>query len=135
MKKAASGTRKRSSPARGTAKNIDDYLARVPEPARTTLGRIRAAIRSAVPRQATETISYRIPAFEYKGILVWFAAFPDHCSFFPTSSGIKRFAEELKGYSTSRGTLRFPIDKPPPLGLIKRMVRARVAENEGKARR
>ena len=78
MKKAKS--RDRGSAAKGSAvpKDVDEYLAGVPEPARTTLQKIRAAIRSVVPPETTETISYRMPAFKYKGVLVWFAAFSDH---------------------------------------------------------
>lgn len=85
-----------------------------------------------MPPQATETISYRIPAFRYNGILVWFAAFSDHCSLFPTASVVGMFKEELKSYATSKGTIRFPIDKPPPIGLIKKLVKTRVAQNESK---
>jgi len=67
------------------AKNVDEYLAGVPEPARSTLNRVRAAIRSAVPAETTEVISYRIPTFKYKGSLMAFAAFLKHCSLFPMS--------------------------------------------------
>jgi len=132
MKNATGGNRRLAARGSRAAKTIDEYLARVPEPARATLKKIRAAIRSAVPPQATETISYRIPAFRYNGILVWFAAFSDHCSLFPTASVIEMFKEELKGYATSKGTIRFPIDKPPPMGLIKKLVKVRVAQNESK---
>lgn len=96
---------------------------------------MRAAIRSAAPPEATETISYRIPAFKYKGVLVWFAAFSDHCSLFPTAAVIKAFENELKGFSTSKGTIHFPTDKPLPTALVKKMVKARVAQNEIKKRR
>jgi uncharacterized protein YdhG (YjbR/CyaY superfamily) len=116
-------------------KNIDEYLAGVPKPARTTLNKIRAAIRSAVPADATETISYGIPAFRYKGVLVWFAAFSNHCSLFPTASVIEAFKSELKGFSTSKGTIQFPTDKPLPTALVKKIVKARVAQNEIKKRR
>src|SRR6202049_4375777 len=135
MKKVKSGNR--SSAARGNRapKNVDEYLARVPEPARGTLNKIRAAIRSAVPPEATETISYRMPAFKYKGLLVWFAAFSNHCSLFPTASVIEAFKNELKGFSTSKGTIQFPTDKPLPTALIKKLMKARVAQNESKKRR
>jgi uncharacterized protein YdhG (YjbR/CyaY superfamily) len=79
-----------------TPKTIDEYLAGVPEPARTTLNRVRATIRSAVPPEAVEVISYRIPAFKYKGMLVWFGAFSDHCSLFPGGGTIEAFKDELK---------------------------------------
>ena len=88
---------------------------------------MRAAIRSAVPREATETISYRIPAFKHHGILVWFAAFSDHCSLFPTAAVIEAFQKELKSFETSKGTIHFPLDRPLPVALIKRIVKARVA--------
>lgn len=93
---------------------------------------MRAAIRSAVPREATETISYAIPAFRHKAILVWFAAFSDHCSLFPTAAVIAAFRKELRSYSTSKGTIHFPIHKPLPIRLIKKLVKARVAELEVK---
>ncbi len=96
---------------------------------------MRAAIGSAVPRQATETISYGMPAFKYKGVLVWFAAFSNHCSLFPTASVIEAFKNELKGFTTSKGTIQFPTDKPLPTALVKRMVKARVAQIESKKRR
>ena len=116
-------------------KTVDEYLAGVPEPARSTLKKIRATIRSAVPAEATEAISYRIPAFVYKGLLMWYAAFADHCSLFPGSSVIVAFKNELKGYSVSKGTIRFPVDKPLPAALVKKLVKARIAENEGRKRR
>jgi len=93
---------------------------------------MRGAIRSAVPREATETISYRIPAFKHHGILVWYAAFSDHCSLFPTAAVIEAFKEELKGFSTSKGTIHFPLNRPLPVRLIKKIVKARVAQLEAK---
>jgi len=111
---------------------VDEYLAAVPEPARSTLQQVRAAIRSTVPAETTEAISYRIPAFIYNGPLVWFAAFSNHCSFFPTASVIEAFKNELKGYKTSKGTIHFPVDKPLPAALVKKMVKARLA---GKAQK
>src|ERR1700674_5983031 len=140
MKKAKSN--KRPFPAKAqpqkpkrAPQNVDEYLASIPEPARTTLNKMRAAIRSAVPPQATETISYRIPAFKHNGVLVWFAAFSDHCSLFPTAAVIEAFKNELKGLTTSKGTIHFPTDKPLPTALVKNLVRARVAQNESKKRR
>src|ERR1700680_5241647 len=92
------------SAAKAPPKNTDEYLSAVPEPARGTLNKMRAAIRSAVPREATETINYGMPAFKHNGVLVWFAAFKDHCSFFPTASVIEAFKEEFESYPTSKGT-------------------------------
>ena len=112
-------------------KDVDEYLTNVPEPARTTLSKLRASIRSAVPKEATEGISYGMPAFKYKGPLVYFAAFARHCSFFPGSASlIGEFEDELKNYHTSKGTIQFPVDKPLPAALVKKMVKARVAQND-----
>lgn len=128
---------KKAQNAKGNAapKTVDEYLAGVPEPARSTLKKIRATIRSAAPAEAAEAISYQMPAFKYKGMLLWYAAFADHCSLFPGASMIMAFKDELKGYSTSKGTIRFPVDKPLPAALVIKLVKARVAENEGKKRR
>lgn len=134
MKKVNSGNRKsaaKSSRApKNVPKNIDEYLAAVPEPARGALNKIRAAIRSAAPPKTVETISYGMPAFKYKQILVWFAAFSNHCSLFPTASVIEAFKKELKGFSTSKGTIHFPTDKPLPASLVRKLVKARVAQIE-----
>ncbi|MFZ0859048.1 MAG: DUF1801 domain-containing protein [Candidatus Sulfotelmatobacter sp.] len=113
------------------AANVDEYLAGVPEPAGSTLKHVRAVIRSVVPPETTEVISYRIPMFKYKGMLVGYAAFKNHCSLFPTGSGvIKKFEKELKGFATSKGTIQFPSDKPLPDALVRKIVKARVKENE-----
>ena len=135
MKKLRSGNPSSAAKGHGAPKTVDEYLAGVPEPARSALNKIRAAIRSAVPPQATETISYRIPAFSYNGVLVWFAAFSNHCSLFPTAAVIEAFKKELKGFSTSKGTVHFPMDKPLPIALIKKLVKARFAQKESKKRR
>lgn len=124
MKKATSGE---------VPRTVDEYLAGVPEPARGTLKKVRAAIRSVVPPEATEVISYRIPTFRYKGPLVGFAAFAHHCSFFPMNASlIAAFRDELKDFPTSKGTIRFPVDKPLPVNLVKKLVKARMAENESR---
>jgi uncharacterized protein YdhG (YjbR/CyaY superfamily) len=136
MKSAKSVDRGSAAKAGPAPKNTDEYLAAVPEPARGTLDKIRAAIRAAAPAEATEAIGYGMPTFRYKGALVGFAAFSNHCSFFPMSgSVIEAFQSELKGYETSKGTIRFPVDKPLPAALVKKMVRARVAQNESKKAR
>ena len=88
-----------------------------------------------MPAEATECISYGMPAFKHKGVLVWFAAFSDHCSLFPTASVIDAFKRELKGFSTSKGTIQFATDKPLPVALVKKLVKARIAQTEGKIRR
>src|ERR1700686_1178766 len=132
MKKVKSANRSSAAKVNGARKNVDEYLAGIPEPARSTLNKMRAAIRSAVPPEATEAISYGMPAFKHKGVLVWFAAFSNHCSLFPTAAVIAAFKNELKGFSTSKGTIHFPTDKPLPTALVKKMVKARVAQNESK---
>jgi uncharacterized protein YdhG (YjbR/CyaY superfamily) len=116
-------------------RNVDEYFAGVAEPARSKLHQMRAAIRSAVPPEATEAISYRIPAFKYNGPLLWYAAFSDHCSLFPTAAVIAAFEKELKSYTTSKGTIHFPVDKPLPAALIRKLVKARVAQKVQKKQR
>ena len=138
-KKAKSGNRKsaakgKRAPKRSAAKTVDEYLVRVPEPARATLNKIRAAIRSAAPREAAEVISYGIPAFKHKQVLIWFAAFANHCSLFPTAAVIDEFKDELRAFTLSKGTVQFPIAKPLPSALVKKMVQARVAQIEAKTR-
>jgi uncharacterized protein YdhG (YjbR/CyaY superfamily) len=135
MKKAETRDRAPAVKRNVAAKSVDDYLSGVPEPARGTLNRIRTAIRSALPPEATEAISYGIPTFKYKGPLLWFAAFSHHCSLFPGSSVIKAFKNELKEFQISKGTIRFPVDKPLPASLVKKMVKARMADKEGKKQR
>jgi len=136
MKKANSGDRGSAAKGNVAPTNVDEYLASVPEPARGTLSKIRAAIRSAVPPEATEVISYRIPIFKYKGMLVGFAAFTNHCSLFVMSGSVmEAFKNELKNFHTSKGTIRFPVDKPLSASLVKKLVKARIAENERKKRR
>jgi uncharacterized protein YdhG (YjbR/CyaY superfamily) len=131
MKKTDSGGDGSAAKSGAAANAVDEYLAGVAEPARSTLNTVRATIRSAVPPETTETISYGMPAFRYKGALMGYAAFKDHCSLFPMSAAlIVAFRDELKGYSTAKGTIRFPLDKPLPAALVKKMVKARIAENE-----
>jgi len=129
VKKAKSVTKRGSSAKRKVAKSVDEYLARVPEPARGTLRKIRAMIRSVVPADASEAISYGIPSFKYKGWLVGYAAFANHCSFFPGALPGK-LADELKRFPTSKGTIRFPVERPLPAALVKKLVGARIAANK-----
>lgn len=89
---------------------------------------LRVTIRAVVPREATEVISYGIPAFRQKTVLVWYAAFSNHCSLFPTNAAIEMFKDELKGFTISKGTIQFLIDRPLPVALIKKIVKARVAQ-------
>ena len=108
---------------------IDEYISLHPEEIQRILRRLRAAIRAAAP-DAEERISYRMPAFWQNGNLVYFAAFQNHIGFFPTSSGIDHFKGELADYKTSRGTVQFPLDRPLPYELIKKIVKFRVDENK-----
>ena len=113
-------------------KTVDQYLAGVPQPARSTLNKIRAVIRSVAPPETSESISYGIPTFKYKGMLASFAAFSDHCSLFPGARPTIEFKKELKNFKTSKGTIRFAPDKPLPAALLKKLIKARIAENERK---
>src|SRR5215510_8509315 len=124
MRTAAKKTRS----TRNTAPDVEAYLSRLPEGARATLEKLRKTIKTIVP-EATEVISYQIPAFKYRGrILVWYAGFKQHCSFFPTASVIKAHEKELKSYQLSKGTIRFPIDKPIPATLVKKLVKTRMKD-------
>jgi len=113
---------------------VDHYIARAPAPARPMMRALRTAIASAVPRDAAETISYRIPAVKRERVLVWFAAFRDHCSLFPGASIVARFKEDLEPYKTSKGTIQFPIERRLPVALVKKIVRARVRDDASKDR-
>src|ERR1019366_2784798 len=135
MKKQTSSDRSPAAKGSAASKTVEEYLAGVPEPARTTLNNIRAVIRSVVPAEAAEGISYGVPTFKYKGPVIWYAAFSNHCSLFPTASVIEKFKDELKAYRTSKGTIQFPLDKPLLASLVKKMVKARLAEIENKKKR
>ena len=135
MKKAKTRKRQSAAKSRKAPKSVEEYLARVPESSRSNFTKLRAAVRSAVPAAAIETISYGIPAYRHNGVLVWIAAFSKHCSLFPTASVIEMLQEELEGFSTSKGTIHFPADKPLPIALIKKLVKERVAQIEKKKRR
>lgn len=110
------------------AQQVRAYFAAQPEPARRALGQIRDAIRSAAPT-AVEGFSYRIPSFRLEGRpLVWYAGFRSHSSLFPIGAAIlASVGAAAKGYETSTGTIRFPLSEPPPVALIKRLVKARIA--------
>lgn len=112
---------------------VDDYLAAVPEEARATLEKLRKTIQAAAPK-ATETISYRVPTFKYRGPLVAFAAFPNHCGFYVMSPSVmEAHKDKLESFDTSKGTIRFPASKPLPAALVRKLVKARIAENEARA--
>jgi uncharacterized protein YdhG (YjbR/CyaY superfamily) len=113
------------------ARDIDEFLAGVPEEARAALERLRKQIQAAAPA-ATEAISYGIPAFKLRGRpLIGFGATKRHCALYVMSSKvIEAHAADLEGYHTSTGTIRFPADRPPLPALVKKLVRARISEQE-----
>ncbi len=115
-----------------TFQNIDEYIAGFPEDIQEKLERLRAVIRKAAP-QATEIISYNMPAFALEGSLVYFAGYKHHIGFYPTSTPMKVFREEIAVYKNSKGAIQFPLDKPIPAGLVTRIVKFRVKENKERA--
>jgi uncharacterized protein YdhG (YjbR/CyaY superfamily) len=116
------------------AKTVDEYIAAAPREMQKSLRDMRNAIRSAAPK-AEETIGWRMPYYKYHGVLVFFAAFKNHMSFFPGSkSTVKEFGTELNGFEISGTTIHFTPDRPLPGALVKQMVRARMRENESRAR-
>ena len=114
-------------------KTIDEYIETFPEDVQSILEKMRQTIREAVP-EAEEAISYQIPTFKLNGNLVHFAAFKNHIGFYPTSSGIAAFKKELSPYARSKGTVQFPIEKPVPHELVKKIVVFRRKENLKKKR-
>jgi len=115
--------------------DIDDYLAGMPQPVRATLEKLRKTIRAAAPK-ATEAINYQVPTFRYHGMLVGFGASAKHCSLYVMSSTVlKTLKDKLQKYDTSTGTIRFAADKPLPATVIKMIVKARMAENEARAKK
>jgi len=110
-------------------KTVDEYLESLPVDVRSVLTQLRKTIKSTAPK-AEESISYGMPAYKYHGALVYFAAFKNHCSFFPGSSQVVKLYEELKSFKTAKGTIQFTIDKPLPVTIVKKIVKARMKENE-----
>ena len=111
---------------------IDEYLARVSPDKRAALEQLRATIRAVVPT-AEECISYQMPAFRHEGrVLVYFAAAANHCAFYPGGL-VNDFKDELEAYETSKGTIRFQPERPLPASLVRKIVKARVAQNAARA--
>jgi len=111
-------------------KTVDEFIASFPKSVRDVLEELRRVIRESAPG-AEETISYGIPTFDLNGRhLVHFSAYKHHVGFYPTSSGIEAFKKELSSFKTSRGTVQFPLDKPIPFDLVRKIVRFRVKQNE-----
>ena len=118
-----------------SASTVDEYLAEVSPEARATLEKLRQTIRAVVPG-AVEVISYQIPTFKLDGrMLVSYAVFKNHCSFFPGAAPIKAHEDELKSYQTSKGTIRFATGKPLPATLVKKLVKTRIKANEARAKK
>jgi len=113
----------------GVAKNIDSYIDTQPESIQDKLIELRKIIKDAVPK-AEEVISYMMPAFKQHGVLVYFAGCQTHIGFYPTPSGVKAFEKELTGYKYSKGAIQFPLDKPLPVGLVKKIVKYRAKEDK-----
>lgn len=112
------------------AETVDDYLAAMPEDVRATLAKLRKTIKAAAPK-ATEVISYQIPAYKHHGLLVGFAASKNHCTFHIMSVEVTRaHAAELKGYKLGKASIQFAANQPLPATLVKKLVKARIAENE-----
>jgi uncharacterized protein YdhG (YjbR/CyaY superfamily) len=133
MKKAKAAKKSAAAGGESGRKAVDEHIAGLKEPGRRTMKKVRAMIRAAAPREATEAIGYCMPMFRYKGALLAYAAFSDHCSLFPMSVAvIDAHAKELGKLRTSKGTIQFPLDKPLAAGLLEKMVKARVAEKDKK---
>lgn len=115
-----------------TAASVEEYIAAADPNAKKALRDIRKTIKDAAPK-AEEVISYQIPGYKYHGMLVFFAAWKKHISLYPAPWGAESLKKEMSAYEGSKGTIKFPLDKPMPLTLIKKMVKYRVKENEMRA--
>ena len=119
---------------RTTPKDIDDYTAGFPDDVQKILEKVRTTIRKTAP-EGEETISYQIPTFKLNDTyLIYFAGFENHISLYPAPRGAEEFKKELSAYEGGKGTVRFPLDKPIPFDLIKRIVKFKVKENQEKAK-
>jgi uncharacterized protein YdhG (YjbR/CyaY superfamily) len=116
---------------KGKFSNVDEYIALYPATVKKGLNLLRKTIRLAAP-DAEETISYNMPAYKLNGMLVFFAAMKNHYGFYPTASPMKTFRDKLTPYETSKGAIRFPLDKPIPVKLVSDIVRWKVKENLSK---
>src|SRR6476619_4242042 len=113
-------------------KTVDEYIGTFPVATKKIMQQVRKTIKDAAP-EAEEVISYNMPAFKQEGMLVFYAAYKEHIGFYPTPGGIEAFKKELAIYSSAKGSVQFPLDKPMPLALITKIVKFRVKENLEKA--
>ena len=116
------------APPKASPKTVAEYIAAAPKEARTRLRELRNCVRAAAPG-AVESLKWRMPAYSYKRILVMFAAFKNHVSLFPTALAVRTFAKELKKYKTSPGTIQFPLEKPIPVALVRKITGFRVKDS------
>jgi uncharacterized protein YdhG (YjbR/CyaY superfamily) len=117
-----------------TPRTTDEYIAQFPEEIRVLLEGVRKVIKETAP-EATERISYGMPGFYQNGMLVWFAGHKSHIGFYPTGEGVEVFKDEFAGYKSSKGAVQFPLDKPIPFELIRKVTRYRVEQNSKKSKR
>ena len=113
-------------------KTVDEYLSIFPASTKNMLLKMRETIKQAAPK-AEEVISYNMPAFKFHGVLVYYAAYKEHIGFYPTASPMRAFKNELRDYKTSKGAIQFPIEKPIPTALVKKIVKFKMKENQEKA--
>jgi uncharacterized protein YdhG (YjbR/CyaY superfamily) len=116
----------------GKFETVDEYIASFPERQQELMQQIRSIIKKTASK-ANECISYNMPAYRQNGVLVYFAAYKNHIGFYPTSSPIKVFSKDLLAYKTSKGAIQFPLDKPIPAALVKKIVKYRMEEDVMKA--
>lgn len=117
---------------RNMPNNVDEYIATFAEDVQKVLEAVRKKIKKTVP-EGGETISYGMPAYNYHGMLVYFAAYKNHIGFYATPAGHKKFEKELANYKQGKGSVQFPLDKPMPIDLIEKIVKFRMKENFSKA--
>ncbi len=112
---------------------VEEYIAAQPAKSRKQLQSLRKTIRQVAP-EAEEVISYNMPAFKHDGMLVWYGAHTQHIGLYPRTSAMAAFKDDLAGYKTSKGAIQFPIDKPIPTALVRKIIKFRVKENQAKRR-
>jgi uncharacterized protein YdhG (YjbR/CyaY superfamily) len=113
---------------KNTAADVREYIAGFPKEVQSLLQTIRSTIKNAAPN-AVESISYKMPAYKYFGVLVYFAGYKNHIGFYPGSSGIAEFKKELSVYKGAKGSVQFPLDKPIPVSLVRKIIKFRVNQN------